>query len=76
MNALERFERLAGQARREAVPALDVTARVIAKLRQPEPVEASVPMFAFAGLSLAAASPDDGIGCIRSFTPAILHIDG
>ena len=56
MNALERFEELARRARREAVPSLDVGGRVIASLRQAEPVAASAPMFAFAGLSLAAAS--------------------
>lgn len=56
MNRLEQFAALAARARQDVAPSLDASARVIARLRHPEPVVPSVPMFAFAGVSLAAAS--------------------
>lgn len=56
MNRMERFEQLARRARREPVPPLDVAPRVLTALQCAEPAPASVPMFAFAGLSLLAAS--------------------
>jgi len=55
MNPMERFEQLAQRARAETAPPLDVVPRVLATLESVEPVT-STPMFAFAGLSLVAAS--------------------
>jgi len=56
MNRMQRFEQLAVLARQEPVPPLDVAPRVLATLEQAEPLAASASMFAFAGLSLLAAS--------------------
>jgi hypothetical protein len=56
MNRMQQFEHLAQHARLEPVPTLDVAPRVLATLRDMEPAATSLPMFAVAGLSLAAAS--------------------
>ena len=57
MNELKRFERLARRARRQPVPRVDVTARVLARLRRIEARrEVNVPLLAFSGLSVLAAS--------------------
>jgi hypothetical protein len=62
MNKLEQFELLASAARRERVPRLDVTARVLARIRPAEarragrlPLE-EVPLLAVSGLSVLAAT--------------------
>jgi len=56
MNRMEHFAQLAARARQESVPPLDIAPRVLATLEQAEPLAASTPMIAFAGLSLLAAS--------------------
>jgi len=62
MNELERFELLARAARSEPVPPLDVTARVLARIRPAEarraqepPLE-EVPLLAASGLAALAAT--------------------
>jgi len=57
MTPLERFERLAVQARAEPAPAVDVVDRVLADLRvRPYARESVLPLWAAAGVSLLAAS--------------------
>jgi hypothetical protein len=57
MNPLERFQRLAEQARSEPVPAVDVAAGVLARLRAPATRRTEeTPLWVAAAVSLAAAS--------------------
>lgn len=57
MNDLQRFESLARRARGEKAPAVDVTAKVLGRIRQLETRrEVDLPLVAVCGLSLLAAS--------------------
>lgn len=56
MNELERFERLASQARGDPVPPIDVAARVVRDLRSGvSRGEPSGPLWVLSGLSVVAA---------------------
>ena len=71
MSELERFEAAARCARSEPIPRLDVTARVLARIRR---IEASrqvdMPLVAMSGLSVLAASIMLTI-TIRAWTPLL-----
>jgi len=56
MNNLDAFRKLAEQARRDMPPEIDVAGRVLDSLRSPRSLSEEVPMLAFTGLSMAAAS--------------------
>lgn len=57
MNELERFESLVRLARNEPVPRVNVTARVLGRIRQAElRSEVDLPLAAVCGLSLLAAT--------------------
>jgi len=57
MNDLEKLLWLASRARREPIPPVDVSARVLARLRAPVERPASgLPLLAFSGLAAVAAS--------------------
>lgn len=57
MNAFDRFEALAGLARAEPIPALDVTQRVLREIRRVEPADSfSWVLPVISGLSAVAAA--------------------
>jgi hypothetical protein len=57
MNNWERFEALAARAREETGPRVEITARVLRDIRRAPPERiAEFSLWAFSGLSLAAAS--------------------
>jgi len=56
MNNLDAFQKLAAQAGRDTPPEIDVTGRVLDSLRSTRSLPEELPMLAFTGLSMAAAS--------------------